>query len=176
MKYLFLILLSLLVLSFSCSKEKKTSPEKTLGAKSQTKAPAEISSSPKAEIKIGVEKPSSISKQNFTKTETGLKYADILKGTGKQPQAGEKVQVHYTGWLTNGKRFDSSVLRKKPFVFVIGKKQVIPGWDEGVMSMREGGVRQLVIPPQLAYGDRGIGGVIPPNATLIFEVQLLQIQ
>ena len=109
------------------------------------------------------------------KTPSGLAYADMRVGTGQQPTAGKPVKVHYTGWLENGTKFDSSVDRKEPFVFIIGVGQVVPGWDEGVMTMRVGGKRKLVIPPQLGYGARGAGGVIPPNATLIFEVELLDV-
>ncbi len=108
-------------------------------------------------------------------TASGLKYIDIKKGKGASPKPGQMVTVHYTGWLTNGKKFDSSVDRGKPFTFRIGAHQVIKGWDEGVMSMKIGGKRRLIIPPQLGYGSRGAGGVIPPNATLIFDVQLLAI-
>ena len=89
------------------------------------------------------------------------------------PQPGQTVTVHYNGWLTNGQKFDSSVDSGKPFQFVLGQGEVIRGWDEGVSTMRIGGIRKLVVPPGLGYGDRGAGGVIPPGATLIFEVQLL---
>jgi FKBP-type peptidyl-prolyl cis-trans isomerase len=108
-------------------------------------------------------------------TKSGLKYVDLKEGTGDMPKEGDFVQVHYTGWLTNGKKFDSSVDRGKPFVFQLGKRMVIKGWDEGVATMKVGGKRKLTIPPDLAYGDRGAGDVIPAGATLVFEVELLKI-
>ena len=113
------------------------------------------------------------------KTPSGLAYEIIKEGTGKTPLAGEKVTVHYTGWLDNngqpGKKFDSSVDRGTPFTFIIGIGQVIKGWDEGVMSMKIGEKRRLVIPAHLGYGARGAGALIPANATLIFDVELLGI-
>jgi peptidylprolyl isomerase len=109
-------------------------------------------------------------------TASGLKYADIVLGKGASPVAGKQVKVHYTGTLENGKKFDSSVDRKQPFSFMIGVGQVIRGWDEGVMSMKVGGKRKLVIPANLGYGARGAGGVIPPNATLLFDIELLEVQ
>lgn len=111
-----------------------------------------------------------------TKTADGLQYWDIKVGTGPVATAGQTVKVHYTGWLTNGKKFDSSVDRGEPFTFNLGGGQVIKGWDEGVAGMKVGGKRQLRIPPQLGYGDRGAGGVIPANATLIFDVELLGVR
>lgn len=108
-------------------------------------------------------------------TASGLKYEDLVEGTGPSPTRGQRVEVHYTGWLTNGTKFDSSVDRGEPFEFVLGVGQVIRGWDEGVASMKVGGKRRLTIPPELGYGARGAGGVIPPNAELIFEVELLGI-
>jgi FKBP-type peptidyl-prolyl cis-trans isomerase len=111
-----------------------------------------------------------------TKTADGLQYWDIKVGTGAVANAGQTVKVHYTGWLTNGKKFDSSVDRGDPFTFPLGGGQVIKGWDEGVAGMKVGGKRQLRIPPQLGYGDRGAGGVIPANATLIFDVELLGVR
>ena len=108
-------------------------------------------------------------------TDSGLQYTDIVEGTGAMPQAGQRVTVHYTGTLEDGTKFDSSRDRGRPFTFQIGVGQVIKGWDEGVASMRVGGQRQLVIPAELGYGSRGAGGVIPPNATLLFDVELLRI-
>ena len=109
-------------------------------------------------------------------TASGLQYEDIVVGTGASPAPGKTVTVHYTGTLTNGTKFDSSRDRGQPFQFVIGVGQVIKGWDEGVMSMKVGGRRKLTIPPQLGYGAQGAGGVIPPNATLIFDVELLDVK
>ena len=108
-----------------------------------------------------------------TTTASGLQYWDLVPGKGAAAVAGKPVTVHYTGWLTDGKKFDSSVDRGEPFVFPLGAGRVIKGWDEGVASMKVGGKRQLRIPPELGYGPRGAGGVIPPNATLIFDVELL---
>ncbi|MBN3857982.1 MULTISPECIES: FKBP-type peptidyl-prolyl cis-trans isomerase [unclassified Paraburkholderia] len=108
-------------------------------------------------------------------TATGLKYEDLTEGTGAEAKAGQTVSVHYTGWLTDGQKFDSSKDRNDPFAFVLGGGMVIKGWDEGVQGMKVGGVRKLTIPPQLGYGVRGAGGVIPPNATLVFEVELLDV-
>ncbi len=101
---------------------------------------------------------------------------DLTVGNGATATAGQSVSVHYTGWLTNGQKFDSSVDRNDPFEFRLGAGQVIPGWDQGVAGMQVGGKRKLTIPPDLAYGARGAGGVIPPNATLVFEVELLGIR
>src|SRR5215467_3828749 len=111
-----------------------------------------------------------------TKTPSGLQYWDTKVGNGPVAQSGQKVKVHYTGWLTNGKKFDSSVDRGQPFEFMLGAGQVIKGWDQGVAGMKVGGKRQLKIPPDLGYGAAGAGGVIPPNAILIFDVELLGVQ
>ena len=113
---------------------------------------------------------------NGTKTPDGLQYWDLKTGTGDTAKSGQAVTVHYTGWLTDGKKFDSSVDRGQPFQFHLGAGQVIKGWDEGVAGMKLGGKRQLRIPPELGYGSRGTGGVIPPNATLIFDVELLGVK
>ena len=110
-----------------------------------------------------------------TTTASGLVYEDLTEGQGDTAAAGQRVSVHYTGWLTDGTKFDSSKDRNDPFDFPLGAGHVIRGWDEGVQGMKVGGVRKLTIPPQLGYGARGAGGVIPPNATLVFEVELLGI-
>ncbi len=108
-------------------------------------------------------------------TDSGLKYEDLTAGEGAEAVAGKRVTVHYTGWLENGKKFDSSLDRNDPFSFKLGAGQVIRGWDEGVAGMKVGGKRKLTIPAALGYGSRGAGGVIPPNATLIFDVELLAV-
>jgi FKBP-type peptidyl-prolyl cis-trans isomerase FkpA len=108
-------------------------------------------------------------------TPSGLVIDDVVVGHGAQAAAGSNVKVHYTGWLTDGTKFDSSRDRNDPFVFSLGEAQVIRGWDEGVQGMKVGGKRKLTIPPALGYGARGAGGVIPPNATLVFEVELLGV-
>ncbi len=106
---------------------------------------------------------------------SGLEFEDLIVGEGDTAAAGQQVTVHYTGWLTDGKKFDSSKDRRDPFVFSLGQGSVIKGWDEGVQGMKVGGTRKLTIPPALGYGHRGAGGVIPPNATLVFEVELLGV-
>ena len=108
-------------------------------------------------------------------TESGLQYIVVQQGSGETAQPGQQVRVHYTGWLTDGTKFDSSVDRGQPFAFPLGQGRVIRGWDEGVAGMNVGERRRLIIPAELAYGDRGAGGVIPPGATLIFDVELLEI-
>ena len=110
------------------------------------------------------------------KLANGLQYEELAVGSGKMAEPGMNVSVHYTGWLTTGEKFDSSVDRGQPFKFQLGAGQVIQGWDEGVKGMRIGGKRKLTIPPDLGYGARGAGGVITPNATLVFDVELLDVQ
>lgn len=111
-----------------------------------------------------------------TETASGLVFEELTVGEGTTAKAGDRVSVHYTGWLTNGNKFDSSKDRRQPFDFPLGAGHVIAGWDEGVQGMKVGGVRKLTIPPQLGYGERGAGGVIPPNSTLVFEVELLAVR
>ena len=134
--------------------------------------PASADEKGKAEGKEGESK--------MQKSPTGLQYEDVKVGTGAQPKTGQTCVMHYTGWLwengTKGKKFDSSVDRGTPFEFPLGQGRVIKGWDEGVASMKVGGKRNLLIPPSLGYGARGAGAVIPPNATLFFEVELLGIK
>ncbi|HLU65705.1 MAG TPA: FKBP-type peptidyl-prolyl cis-trans isomerase [Kofleriaceae bacterium] len=117
---------------------------------------------------------------SMTRTPSGLQYEDTVVGSGASPDRGQSCVMHYTGWLwqdgAKGAKFDSSVDRGRPFVFQLGLGRVIKGWDEGVATMRVGGKRTLLIPPELGYGSRGAGGVIPPGATLLFEVELLDIQ
>ncbi len=110
-----------------------------------------------------------------TTTDSGLQYIELEKGEGATPKEGQTVIVHYTGTLTDGKKFDSSRDRNEPFKFILGKGQVIKGWDEGISTMKVGGRRNLIIPPELGYGSRGAGGVIPGDATLHFDVELIDI-
>ena len=120
--------------------------------------------------------PTQVTDGDYETTSTELKIHDLTAGSGASPSKGQKVTVHYTGWLTNGKQFDSSRKKNKPFSFEIGRRKVIRGWDEGVMTMKVGGVRQLKVPSTLGYGSVGSPPVIPMNATLIFEVELLSIE
>src|SRR2546423_86125 len=119
--------------------------------------------------------------EKVVKLPSGLKYVDIKEGNGAEAKKGDTVEVHYTGWLTPdgekiGKKFDSSLDRKEPFSFKLGAGKVIKGWDEGVAGMKVGGKRKLIIPAELAYGEKGAGGVIPANAELTFEVELLEVK
>jgi FKBP-type peptidyl-prolyl cis-trans isomerase FkpA len=120
--------------------------------------------------KLGAQSESAV-----VSTGSGLQYIDVKEGEGTPAKAGDMAIVHYTGWLVNGRKFDSSLDRGKTFNFPLGAGRVIRGWDEGVAGMKPGGVRKLIVPAELGYGDRGVGP-IPPNSTLIFEVQLLEIQ
>ena len=138
-------------------------------------AKAEAPAAAKAEAPAETKKES-----KMVKTESGLGYEDLVVGTGPSPVTGQTCVMHYTGWLwvneAKGTKFDSSVDRGSPFEFPIGRGRVIKGWDEGVSTMKVGGKRTLLIPPQLGYGDRGAGNVIPPGATLLFEVELLGVK
>ncbi len=131
-------------------------------------------------VAVGTSTPSQAQASKTMTTASGLQIADGKVGTGATPKPGQTCVMHYTGWLyengAKGKKFDSSVDRGEPFEFPIGQKRVIAGWDEGVATMKVGGKRTLIIPPELGYGARGAGGVIPPNATLLFEVELLDVK
>src|SRR5271165_5975854 len=135
---------------------------------------------PAEKPKIQVVRPNTNAPTKVTgdgvKTESGLQYWDIKVGLGPVAKAGDHVKVHYTGWLTTGKKFDSSVDANQPFEFTLGQGDVIKGWDEGVAGMKVGGKRQLRIPPELAYGETGFKTVIPANATLIFDIRLLAVK
>ena len=150
-----------------------------LGHPQQTKANVLIYFFKMGESEKKAEKPAikdNPSERKTITTESGLQYVDLVVGSGPQPRPGDSVVVHYTGWLTNWKKFDSSHDRNQPYEFVLGQGTVIKGWDEGVGFMRVGGKRKLTIPPSLAYGDRGYLGVIPPKSTLVFEVEFLKIK
>jgi FKBP-type peptidyl-prolyl cis-trans isomerase len=149
------VILTVLGFAFGCGKSEKSSIPNQPGTSSPS-GPTKVNGQP-------------------TTTPSGLEYSDIVVGTGATAVPGKPVSVHYTGWLTNGDKFDSSLDRGKPFVFTLGEGQVIKGWDEGVAGMKAGGKRQLRIPPALGYGDSGAGGAIPPKATLIFDVELLEV-
>jgi len=158
-KIIVLLLLVVAIVIPACSqKESKNQPEKAAATEPQAAAQGQAA----AQAQSGA-----------VKLPSGLSYTDLVPGKGAAPVSGKTVTVHYTGWLEDGKKFDSSLDRGAPFVFRIGAGEVIPGWDEGVMSMKVGGKRKLFIPAQLGYGAAGAGGVIPPNANLIFEVELL---
>lgn len=145
-----------------CAKEEPT-PEPSTGTTQSQTEPAEST-------------PATPSTEGTAAPVTELKIEDIKVGTGAEAVAGKMVTVHYTGWLTDGTKFDSSVDRNQPFQFQLGAGMVIPGWDQGVAGMKVGGKRKLTIPPDLGYGAAGAGGVIPPNATLVFDVELLGVQ
>jgi FKBP-type peptidyl-prolyl cis-trans isomerase len=144
-------------------------------AAQETKAPAGQKKAGAAAGEKAAAKKAPAAAKKVT-TPSGLQYEDIKAGTGLEPKAGQTVVVHYTGWLTNGKKFDSSVDSNRPFKFVLGRGEVIKGWDEGVSTMKVGGERKLTIPPDLAYGAKGFPGAIPPNSTLIFNVKLLRVE
>lgn len=154
-----LVLFALLVTAAGCGGDAEPAGEVAVGG-----PPEEMNFAPELEIDLS----------QMQQASSGLYTRDVTVGSGETATPGNAVAVHYTGWLPDGTQFDSSV-GGDPFVFDLGAQQVIQGWDEGVAGMREGGVRQLVIPSELAYGPSGAGGVIPPNATLVFRVELLDV-
>ena len=165
--------------AFGCSKKAKTpGTQAKEQKKTTTKVKADKVKTKAVTPKTNEKKATQAAKkaEKVITTASGLKYVDLKVGTGASPKPGDMVTVHYTGWLTNGKKFDSSLDRGKPFTFQIGRHRVIKGWDEGVMTMKVGGKRKLIIPPGLGYGVHGAGNVIPPNATLIFQVELLSVK
>ena len=141
-----------------------------------SQTPAEPSSQATEKAPETAPAPTAAEQPEVITTPSGLKYQDLVVGPGPSPKAGAKVVVHYTGWLTSGVMFDSSVSRNQPFTFRLDRGEVIKGWDEGVATMHVGGKRKLTIPPGLAYGSKGYADAIPPNSTLVFEVELLGFQ
>jgi len=161
------LLMSVPMMLLAAQEAKAPAGQKKAGAAAGEKAP---------EKKAGTAAKKAPAAAKKVTTPSGLQYEDLKVGTGLEPKAGRTVVVHYTGWLTNGKKFDSSVDRNTPFKFVLGRGEVIKGWDEGVSTMKVGGERKLTIPPELAYGAKGFPGAIPPNSTLIFNVRLLRVE
>ena len=162
-----------------CERKETPPPATTAQAPSPGKAPAPSPAPPAAaaesEAAAAARKLGAPTTNPVVKTPSGLEYIDVNAGDGAPARAGQTVTVHYTGWLVNGQKFDSSLDRNQPFSFKLGSRQVIPGWDEGVAGMKPNGVRKLIVPPALGYGSRGVGP-IPADSTLIFEVQLLKAQ
>jgi FKBP-type peptidyl-prolyl cis-trans isomerase FkpA len=145
------------------------------GSSAQKTTPSGVQSAAQASQPQSAQQSTPVSPDRDTGSVAGVKISDEAAGEGPAAKSGDRVTVHYTGWLTNGAKFDSSKDHNKPFSFMLGAGDVIPGWDKGVEGMKVGGKRKLTIPPELGYGARGAGGVIPPNATLVFEVELLKI-
>jgi len=167
-KYILLIVIVVIVIGFLWMRSSKRHAETTSPANENTPTQASVPASNSA--------PTPVSGAPH-KTPDGLEYWDIKTGDGPVATSGHMVTVHYTGWLAaNGNKFDSSLDRGQPFQFMLGEGQVIKGWDEGVAGMKIGGKRQLLIPPSLGYGERGAGLAIPPNSTLIFDVELLKVE
>lgn len=178
MRNVVLIILMTLFLG-ACSstpkqEEGQPSPEPSAPPAAKTPEPAAPPAAEPSQPAVGTQASPAAAKT--ITTTSGLKYQDLVVGKGPTPKAGSQVMVHYTGWLTDGSKFDSSVDRNQPFSFRLGRGAVIKGWDEGVATMHVGGKRKLTIPPGLAYGPEGYPGAIPPNATLVFEVELLGFQ
>ena len=170
-----------LLLALACSTPEATKPaaeaEKPAAAAPAAEAPAPAPAAPAGPVELPATGPwMQVAADKVTTTPTGLSYAILTPGTGAEATPGKMVFMHYTGWLTDGKKFDSSLDRGQPFSFPLGAGRVIPGWDEGVAGMKIGEKRQLRIPSKLGYGERGAGGVIPPGATLVFDVELHDVK
>ena len=165
-----LVTCSILAGCDKCSKDKEPADA---GAKTDAAQPADATA---VQPITGTQAPVVGEPAQAAGAATELQITDVTAGTGVEATDGKKVTVHYTGTLTDGTKFDSSKDRGTPFPFVLGSGMVIAGWEQGVKGMKEGGVRKLVIPPNLAYGNRGVGSVIPPNSTLVFEIELLKVE
>jgi FKBP-type peptidyl-prolyl cis-trans isomerase FkpA len=159
----------------ACGGEEDATMEEN-SALSEDSAPVEEAAPPPGSIATDYAPELDVDLAAMVETPTGLRYEDMTQGSGPMAAPGNAVSVHYTGWLPDGTKFDSSRDGGEPFEFALGQGNVIPGWDEGVAGMKVGGSRKLVIPPDLGYGEAGAGGVIPPNATLVFEVELLEVR
>lgn len=165
MKLLIVFLMATLLI-FGCGKDNAQSDESNTSQETQQMEKAQPAP-------IG---PAEVSEDQYKTTDSGLKYAILYETDGEKPKDGQTVVVNYSGWLPDGKKFDSSYDRNQPFEFALGQGRVIAGWDEGIALLNKGEKAQLVIPPELGYGQRGAGNVIPPNATLIFDVELVDIK
>ncbi len=175
MKHVLLGLALVAIVLLAGCKANEKSAASTGSSTSATAAPPAATPAPETAVKP--ESPANAATDaDLTTTPSGLKYKDLVAGDGPVAETGMTATVHYTGWLTDGTKFDSSLDRGQPFSFQLGAGQVIRGWDEGVKGMRVGGKRKLVIPSNLGYGSQGAAGVIPPGATLVFEVQLLGVK
>jgi FKBP-type peptidyl-prolyl cis-trans isomerase len=175
----FPVLIAVLTVGLTACGSESTESSSTASSSSSTEsttAPSSASASDAAADEAPAGGPTPVADTAFTTSQSGLKIHDFTTGDGAEATDGDRVTVHYTGWLaSDSTKFDSSRDRGEPFQFNLGAGEVIQGWDQGVQGMNVGGTRQLVIPPDLGYGARGAGGAIPPNATLIFEVELLEV-